>query len=869
MAGGRPRRFASIADALSALGSPDEPAFAGRAAAAGVGVVTVDEGGSLAWSDAAYLCHGRPRWRRVHRVDELLPDVVTGADALRAVYHLLASGSGESAAAVDYVSVDDHGVHHGVRLLPVGPRTALAFRSAPAPVIDLTGLTSVEEHSAREPALAGAGPTAAPAARRRTGSRATEPATADVIPEPQPVPEPIPEPAPAPGPEPIPVPAPEPIPVPPPEPAPTPEPDPVPDPIPAPATDTDPVATAVFEASPVAMAVLDGERLDRVNDAFCDLVHASPEELHGTDLASLLPDGGAEADDDLPLRRSDGEVRWVRLQRSAIDGSTSGPQILLTLQDVTESRTIADRLQRQALHDELTGLPNRRLLLEQLGQALSRSRRTNTRIAVFFIDVDDLKRVNDTHGHRGGDQLILRVGQALREELRESDTLARIGGDEFVAVCEDVGGGRTLDDVGHRFIASVRQPLVLDGATVPVSISVGVAAPRSPDESADSLLSRADAAMYRAKSAGGGRLAGGTNGWDTARESRPDMDEWLAALRDGALRLLYEPVVTADHGTLLGVVARLRWAHPVHGELTGSDLLETRSGGAATTAFIRWAVRKALAEVRTLNDTPLTVWMTVPSRALLQTTVTEEIADAYAALGGRRAPSLVLDIREKDLASLLRRGGPPQVMPGHSGEIPVSLGIDGFRGDAVPLGVLAKLAPRSIRLHSSLTHAAGRTGDPGARALLEGIVAAANSTGVTSIAAQVDDTEALRVAREVGVLAVQGAVVAPARSIDALTTVLHGRQVPLPDTGTAAVERPEAAPVPEPAVEDIGAALAAEIGLELPATKPVEDAPLAPAPTTEPIAGLGFSGVPLPPSPFLLLRQPPPGRSPQAGSAQP
>jgi hypothetical protein len=275
--------------------------------------------------------------------------------------------------------------------------------------------------------------------------------------------------------------------------------------------------------------------------------------------------------------------------------------------------------------------------------------------------------------------------------------------------------------------------------------------------------------------------------------------------------------------------------------------------------------------------------MTVPSRALLQSSVAAEIATGYAELGGRRAPALVLDIREKDLASLLRRGGPPQVMPGHDGEIPVSLGIDGFRGDVVPLGVLAHLAPRSIRLHSSLMQAGARGPDPASRALLKGIVAAATSTGVTSIAAQVDDPDSLQLAREVGVLAVQGAIVAPARAIDALTSLLHARKVELPDppvdepapvpaAPSPAADRQEPA-APAPAIADIGAALAAEIGLDLPwVSDDLPDPGPGPAPVPEPRpapTSSSFGEMSLPPSPFLLLRHPPPVPPPTAGPGHP
>lgn len=870
MQGGRAHRFAATAEALAVLGPVSAPDFARRVEAAGIGQVTVGPAGSVSWTDAAYRWHGRPRWRRVRTVLDAVQDVAQGEVELRAAYQRLASGVDPGGDELQFVVVDEFDVARTVNLLLVGRGTALVSGAVPEghlvapagqppvePRVEPPVEPRVELQATPEPMVESpAGPASEPStmvddeARRRPDP----PLDAEAVVSAEPVRvEPGPELPPSaaepgdaadagaatesgsaaePGSV---LPAEtgrEPLAKAPPEPE-------LPlevveaglvaeaDPSPPPVDDS---WLDLFDASPVPMAMLDDSGVPvEVNDALCRFSGRSAAELTSMPLDELF-DTGAEHSagdegEDLRLVLADGSVRWARAARSEVVLSSTRLQ-LLTLEDVTGARVTYDQLRQQALYDELTGLPNRRLLVEQLAQALSRARRTAGKVGVFFIDVDDLKRVNDTHGHGGGDLLIRTVGQSVRDALRESDTLARIGGDEFVAVCEDVGEGRTLDEVGQRIIGSVANPLVLDGDSIPVSISVGVAVPVSADEDAETLLARADAAMYRAKAAGGGRLWGGTGRWNTAPDNRPTIQEWLDAMAAGQLRLMYEPVVTADDGILLGVVGKLRWNHAEHGELTGTDLLETRDVGSATGALVRWSVRRALAEVRSLNDSPLTVWLTVPSRALLQASVADEIATAYRDLGGRRAPSLVLDIREKDLASLLRRGGPPGQLARFAAAGPVALGIDGFRGDSVPLGLLPQLAPRSIRLHSALMRAAARIEDPTGRALLDGIVAAATAAGVTSIAAQVDDLDTLQVARDAHVLAVQGSLVAPARTIDGLAAVLHSRRVSLPNTHGL---RPTT--VLDDAVDlttDIGASLAAETGVELPG-EPSYDAPPDPS----------------------------------------
>ncbi len=871
-------RLVRGADEVRALGPPTDPAFSARAAAAAVGEIVVHESDSVSWSEAAYRWHGRPRWRRVRTTADALQGVAEGGAALRRAYRELArqrAGDPAPLEALTYVAVDEYGLRHPLLLVPVGHGTALVVSGGPVqrptdaprerPVVPLpqpfpatesdpsprgTGPAETdadlvapvepagpvepaapdtqpdrseqreEAEEPEEPERAGEpeGPeraaeaaeselleaaTAADAASAdarepdgdasdeaedaREASEGAEAADADEASE---------------GAEVV-------------------DPDEVADPDEV--DDADDSWIELLEAAPVAMAVLDADdRLGEVNDALCELAGRHRNELAALRVADLTPgttapatsrDGERPAELEAPLRRPDGQHRWVRIAYSDVE-LHGRLRHLVIFEDATEAHEIESRLRRQALHDELTGLPNRRLLVEALTQALSRARRAAGKVGVFFVDVDGLKRVNDTHGHSGGDALILAVGRGLREALRESDVLARIGGDEFVAVCEDVGEGRTLDEIGQRIIHSATRPVVLDGDEVPVSVSVGVAVPQSADESAETLLARADAAMYRAKAGGGGRLWGGTGRWNTVADDRPGAEDWIEAMRRGQLRMLYEPVVTAEDGVLLGVVGKLRWTHPEHGELTGTDLLETREAASATVPLLRWAVRKVLGEVRTLGDAPLRVWLTMPARALLQPSVAEEVTLAYAELGGRRAPSLVIDVRERDLAALLHRGGPPESIERLTSAGPVALGIDGFRGDAVPIGLLSQLALRSLRLHSSLMRSAARADQPAARALLDGIVAAATAAGVTSIAAKVDDLESLRVAREVKVLAVQGLVVAPARTIDGLAAILHSRQVVLP--ATALPQRTAGGEVAVDLTVDIGAALAAETGVQLP-----------------------------------------------------
>src|SRR4051812_32689915 len=163
-------------------------------------------------------------------------------------------------------------------------------------------------------------------------------------------------------------------------------------------------------------------------------------------------------------------------------------------------------LAHRVLHDPLTDLPNRTLFLDRLEQALARLRRNEASIAVLFIDLDDFKVVNDSLGHGAGDKLLVELGSRLRHAIRPSDTIARFGGDEFVVLCEEIGDARDAVAVGERIVEATAVPFVLEGREMWVTASVGVAIAIAEDSTPETLLRDSDAAMYRAKARGPGRV---------------------------------------------------------------------------------------------------------------------------------------------------------------------------------------------------------------------------------------------------------------------------------------------------------------------------------------------------------------------------
>jgi diguanylate cyclase (GGDEF)-like protein len=269
--------------------------------------------------------------------------------------------------------------------------------------------------------------------------------------------------------------------------------------------------------------------------------------------------------------------------------------VAILLADAVARRRSEDEIRHQALHDALTGLPNRSLAMDRLRIALAHAARRGALVAVLFLDCDRFKLVNDSLGHATGDELLRQVAARLDPLMRGGDTLARFGGDEFVVICEDLGQDGEADGIAHRLIDALRAPFVLDGETeLFVSISVGIAISRGVGADADALIGEADAAMYRAKRSGGGH----TEKFDAVMRgdatSQLRLESDLArAVENRELRLLYQPIVAVRTGRVLGLEALLRWEHPVRGLVNPEEFIPLAESNGMIVAIGEWVLREA------------------------------------------------------------------------------------------------------------------------------------------------------------------------------------------------------------------------------------------------------------------------------------
>jgi diguanylate cyclase (GGDEF)-like protein/PAS domain S-box-containing protein len=300
-------------------------------------------------------------------------------------------------------------------------------------------------------------------------------------------------------------------------------------------------------------------------------------------------------------RRKNGEIYAEAITISAVRdtaGQVSNYVALFT--DITSAKEHQGQLERFAHFDALTGLPNRVLLADRLQQAILQSQRRGLSLAVLYLDLDGFKAVNDQHSHSVGDELLIALAQRMKSALRDGDTLARIGGDEFVAVLADLEQAQDFEAVIHRLLQAAAEPVVLGNAILQVSASIGVTQYPQDASDADQLMRHADQAMYTAKLSGKNRC----HHFDVAQDAavktlRDDLEHIRRALDQGEFTLYYQPKVNMKSGEVVGAEALIRWNHPERGLLSPAAFLPIIENHPISIELGEWVIDSALAQMET------------------------------------------------------------------------------------------------------------------------------------------------------------------------------------------------------------------------------------------------------------------------------
>lgn len=349
----------------------------------------------------------------------------------------------------------------------------------------------------------------------------------------------------------------------------------------------------------------EGPSIRWCNASFAALVGHTSEQLRDRRLLSAAPMQAVRGKLSKALLRDaawEGEIvhgpvdapRTMALQISAVrraDGTVS--HHVGVLRDVTHHKRVETRLQHLAHHDHLTGLPNRKLLLDRLRQALARARRYDTPVAVLFLDLDGFKAINDNLGHGVGDRVLVEVAQRLTHLVRASDTVCRLGGDEFVVLLPEVSATVNAEGVAGKIIEGISRVMEIDGDEVFVTPSVGLAVWPDHGATVDQLMGRADQAMYAAKHAGKAQFVTWNESLNAESRTRADLVSALAAALDGGeLHLDARPIVDVRAGPI-ALESSLRWTRPGVGPISPATFLPLLAEAGLERRILPWMIRQA------------------------------------------------------------------------------------------------------------------------------------------------------------------------------------------------------------------------------------------------------------------------------------
>lgn len=477
-----------------------------------------------------------------------------------------------------------------------------------------------------------------------------------------------------------------------------------------------------------------------------------PEEM--AQLARLRSGEISDYQRERQLMRCDGTPVWVNLSVSLMHDATGKERFIVVAEDIERRKQAEEALLRLANHDALTGLPNRLLLEDRLSQAIMLAQRTRNQVAVMYVDLDRFKNVNDSLGHEAGDKLIVEMARRLQACLRDSDTVARQGGDEFVVVLPELASDEAAVTVAQKLLANLRQPLVLYGQEVFPAGSIGIAMyPRDGLDSA-TLLKSADSAMYRSKSNGGSDYSFYTAAMGVQATAHLRMEGALQrALQRREFLLHYQPVVDMATGTINGVEALLRWQPHGGAMVSPAEFIPLAEETGLIVPIGEWVLATAMAQqvewVR--QGLPLLrVGVNLSARQFLGQDVAQQVA-LLLEKTGCDPHYLTLEITE---SVLMQNPAAAADTMQRLAAMGVRLAIDDFGTGYSSLVSLKSFPINSLKIDRSFV--SGLHNDADDAAIVKAVIALAHSLKLNVVAEGVETQEQLDFLREQRCDAMQG-----------------------------------------------------------------------------------------------------------------
>ena len=523
-----------------------------------------------------------------------------------------------------------------------------------------------------------------------------------------------------------------------------------------------------FEHSPIGGALLDDDgAILVVNEALCRMLGRRQHELTRMDVADVVAGqgglpwrdwwdglrlGGANTSTvDRVLRSADGTQLWGRLTAARIAPPTLPARVVLQIEDVTGRREAELELANRALHDGLTGSPNRFLTRQWLASALEDD--PAARVGVLYCDLDRFKVVNDSLGHAAGDSLLVQVAERLRRPLRPEDLLGRVGGDEFAVLLRDIPNSAAARTAAEALLSRLDGPLAVDGLELPMEASVGVSVAPRDGVAVDELLRCSDIAMYEAKAKRNGVVLYDPSMDPADRVGLHLVAELQTAIAEEQLVVHYQPVVCLRTARTIGAEALVRWQHPVRGLLSPGRFVPVLERSSMIIPLTMYVLEKAVREALTwpeVGGLDLSLSVNLSARCLLAPSVPEQVRQILIR-HGMPARRLTLEITETlaladlevvdDVLSRLR-------------ELGVRLSVDDFGTGYSSMSFLRRIAVHEVKVDRSFVTDAPTC--PGDRAIVVGTVALAHGLGLTVVGEGVETTAQLRMLQRSGCDAAQG-----------------------------------------------------------------------------------------------------------------
>ena len=476
------------------------------------------------------------------------------------------------------------------------------------------------------------------------------------------------------------------------------------------------------------MAEMFGTTLQElIGTPYTSHLHASDLEAGREQLLQIFDEELKSLYWDRHYVRLDGTDFWGHISGKRLDNSDGSPKALVAvISDITERKDHESRLEHLAHYDALTTLPNRVLLADRLRQDIAQAHRRKQCLAVAYLDLDNFKPINDNHGHEVGDKLLMTIATRMKQAMREGDTLARIGGDEFVAILLDLSDVESSVPVLNRLIAALVQPVCIGDLVLHISASLGVTFyPQEGDVGAEQLLRQADQAMYQAKLAGKNRYHVFDAELDrNVRGHHESLDRIRQALAEREFVVYYQPKVNMRTGKVIGAEALIRWQHPERGLLLPKAFLPVIEDHAIAIEIDEWVIDTVLTQAVLWREAGLNIPISanVSARHLQQADFVKRLRTLLAAHPGFRPGDLELEVLETSALNDMVQAA--QVIK-DCREIGVMFALDDFGTGYSSLTYLRQLPVAQIKIDKSFV--LGMHDHPDDMAILEGVLGLATA----------------------------------------------------------------------------------------------------------------------------------------------